>query len=293
MKIRTYIYVAILGGMGWLSSASQLTGAEVKKQILVVIGADHHKPGTHEIAAGGRLMAYALNHVENSESVEALVTYTWPEDKHLIDSVDSVVFIGDQFPAIRFKNSEESMKDLEKMVTRGCGIVCIHFATGLGRNDVPDDGDHPLLHWTGGYFAQNCKHEQSIARIYEASILPSLGKEHPIRQGWDIFRIRDEPYVRNWFGKDGFIEGAFPLAVVQYPPNSPRYETTAWGIERKDGGRGAGITLPHFYQNWKNEDLRRFILNTIFWTAKAEVPEGGVKTTLPDLQTFKPRKLNP
>ena len=34
-------------------------------------------------------------------------------------------------------------------------------------------GDHPLLHWTGGYFATRCKHHQSVARIFEATIKPA------------------------------------------------------------------------------------------------------------------------
>lgn len=31
------------------------------------------------------------------------------------------------------------------MMQRGCGIVCVHFATGLPGADVAPDGDHPLL----------------------------------------------------------------------------------------------------------------------------------------------------
>ena len=49
--------------------------------------------------------------------------------------------------------------------------------------------------------------------------------------------------------------------------------------------------MPHFYKNWANEDLRRFILNGIVWTAKLEVPADGVQTTLPDLKEFQPRAV--
>ena len=49
--------------------------------------------------------------------------------------------------------------------------------------------------------------------------------------------------------------------------------------------------MPHFYKNWLNEDLRRFILNSIVWTAKREVPEEGVQTTLPALETFEPESV--
>jgi hypothetical protein len=49
--------------------------------------------------------------------------------------------------------------------------------------------------------------------------------------------------------------------------------------------------MPYFYKNWRVEDLRRFILNGIVWSAKLDVPEGGVRTTLPDLATLQPASV--
>ena len=46
--------------------------------------------------------------------------------------------------------------------------------------------------------------------------------------------------------------------------------------------------MPHFYKNWTQPDLRRFILNGIVWTARLEVPAEGVKTATPELADFKP-----
>ena len=57
-------------------------------------------------------------------------------------------------------------------------------------------------------------------------------------------------------------------------------------IERQDTGRGFGVVMPHFYRNWKDENLRRFILNGIVWRARRDVPTEGVRTTLPALATF-------
>ena len=48
-----------------------------------------------------------------------------------------------------------------------------------------------------------------------------------------------------------------------------------------DGGRGLGFTGGHFHNNWADDDLRKFMLNAIIWTAKVEVPEGGVSTPTP------------
>jgi hypothetical protein len=67
----------------------------------------------------------------------------------------------------------------------------------------------------------------------------------------------------------------------------------AWGTERRDGGRGFAIVMPHFYQNWANDDLRRFIMNGIVWTAKLDVPPGGVQSPAPDLAKFGAESVEP
>ncbi|MDF1858863.1 MAG: alpha/beta hydrolase [Verrucomicrobiales bacterium] len=270
-----------------------LLGRPTPTGVAIIVGPEKHAPGTHEVAAGGRLIAHCLNEAENVDGIRARVFYEWPEDPDLMKSVDTVVFIGDQFPAERLDGSDRAMSDLEAMTARGCGIVCVHYATGLGVEDVAEDGDHPLLHWTGGYFATRCNHHQSVARIFEATITPTAPEDHPIRRGWAAFDVRDEPYTRNWFGRDGLAEGAISLATVEFPPDDPKTETVAWAIERKDGGRGAGITMPHFFRNWEKEELRRFILNTIVWTSGGDVPANGVESSLPDLKTFEPVSVDP
>jgi hypothetical protein len=66
-----------------------------------------------------------------------------------------------------------------------------------------------------------------------------------------------------------------------------------WAIERADSGRGFGVVMPHFYKNWADDDLRRLILNGILWSAKLEVPVGGVATAKPDLAAFQPESIEP
>ena len=66
-------------------------------------------------------------------------------------------------------------------------------------------------------------------------------------------------------------------------------EAVAWCVQRADDGRGFGIVMPHFYKNWSNEDLRRFVLNGIVWTAGVEVPADGVNSKLPELKVFGPK----
>lgn len=172
--------------------------------------------------------------------------------------------------------------------------MCLHYATGLLGEDVKPDGAHPLLVWMGGYFAnRSCPHHQSIAKIFPAATITPAAPAHPVSRGWKEFTLNDEPYINNYFGPDGnrLAPNVTALATSMLPPESPKRETVAWCVERAAGGRGFGIVMPHFYKNWDNEDLRRFILNGIVWSAKCDVPAGGVQSALPDLKTFSPESV--
>jgi type 1 glutamine amidotransferase len=241
-------------------------------------------------------MKYLAEHMDNVPGVQATVFNDWPQDKAVRDAASTIVFIGDTFPPNRLPNPEQNLADLGAMMQRGCGIVCVHYATGLLGEDVKPDGDHPLLRWMGGYFAhKSCPHHESFAKIFQAATITPAAPQHPIARGWKEFTLKDEPYTNNYFGKENNQPAAnvTALATSMLPPENPKPETVAWCVERADGGRGFGIVMPHFYQNWALDDLRRFILNGIVWTAKLEVPAAGVQTSLPDLATFEPVSVEP
>lgn len=275
-----------------ISSGSLLAEERSQQTVLIVIGPSNHPPGTHEVAAGGRLLAHCLNHAENVPDLEAIVSEGWPEDPELLHRASTIVFLGDTFPGERLPDSESVMTQLGSEMNRGCGIVCIHYATGLRAEDVAPDGDHPLLHWTGGYFATRCKHHQSIAKIFKATIEPAA-PGHPVMNGWNAFTLTDEPYIKNYFGPDGLAANVVPLATSMLPPEDPHREVVAWGTERPDGGRGVGIVMPHFYRSWLVDDLRTLILNGVVWTTGANVPESGVASPPPRLEEFSPGALAP
>jgi len=276
-----------------LFSPADVCAAEAR--VLIVVGPSTHPPGSHEVAAGGRVMRHCIENMENVRGVKADVVVEWPREQAVLDAAGTVVFIGDQFPPMRMPDSTAILGQLGAMMKRGCGIVCVHYATGLAAQDVAADGAHPLLGWLGGYFATKCAHHQSIARIYSAATITPAAPAHPVSRGWREFTLKDEPYINNWFGGEGnsLLPGVTVLATSMLPPESPKSERVAWCIERADGGRGFGIVMPHFYANWKNEDLRRFILNGIVWTAKLDVPAEGVKTAAPDLAAFAPASVEP
>ena len=269
-----------------------IADAEQETRVLIVVGPSNHPPGSHEVAAGGRVMQHCLENMVELVGVKADVFAAWP-GKEARNAASCIVFIGDTFPPNRFPNSQQNLADVAAMMRRGCGIVCVHYATGLVGDDVARDGDHPLLRWLGGYFAnRTCPHHESIARIYPAAISPAA-PDHPISRGWDAFTLHDEPYINNYFGKDAnrLAPNVTALATSLLPPEDPHREVVAWSVQRPDEGRGFGIVMPHFYKNWDNASLRRFILNGIVWAAKLEVPLSGVTTTLPSLATFQPESV--
>jgi hypothetical protein len=80
--------------------------------------------------------------------------------------------------------------------------------------------------------------------------------------------VRDGPYV----------SPKGPYEHIQ--KDKGRAECMLWVVERPDGGRGFGFTGGHFHDNWGNDDYRKVVLNTLVWLAKAEVPSGGVESSV-------------
>jgi type 1 glutamine amidotransferase len=272
-----------------LVSSASVWAAE-PAHVLIVVGPSKHPPGSHEVAAGGRVLKHCLEQVSD---VRVDLVYEWPKEE-LRRQASTVVFLGDTFPANRFPDPEQNLADLSNMMERGCGIVCIHYATGLLGQDVSKDGSHPLLQWMGGYFAnRSCPHHESIARIYPEATITPAAPEHPVCRGWKEFTLNDEPYINNYFGPDDNqpAPNVTILATSMLPPDQPHKEAVAWCVARRDGGRGFGLVMPHFFKNWNQDNLRKFILNGIVWTAKREIPQEGLQTTLPELKTFEPEAV--
>jgi hypothetical protein len=158
---------------------------------------------------------------------------------------------------------------------------------------VAEDGNHPLLDWLGGYYAANCKHHKSSGGFYEKVEYPPAAGNHPILRGWKAFSFQGESYWNIYFGKDGPSSAVVPIATCALPPEDPKTQVVAWAFERKDGGRGVGLSPPHYFREWRIDDLRTMVLNGIAWAAKIEVPAAGVQCKLPDLSIFAPKSVEP
>lgn len=295
MKLRNHdLRAALWGGLLLLGAAgwAGVAPAAEADTILFLVGPEKHPPGTHEVAAGARLMAYCVEQAPGAKGLKTRVATEWVRDPEWLRQVRVVVFTGDQFPPTQMAGTREIMADLEGMAQRGCGMVCIHYATSAHQEFAPEEVQAALYAWVGGFglFKGREDPTSSVARIFEATFTP-VGGGHAILRGVEPFTLNDEPYFKLKFAEETGRFGVQPLVTALLPPEAPQKETVAWCIEGRDGHRGFSVVLPHFYVNWENASMRKLVLNGIFWTARQEVPAGGVDTVLPPLATFGPQAV--
>ena len=130
--------------------------------------------------------------------------------------------------------------------------------------------------------------------------VPNLNKfpVHPVTTGVGSFQLLDEWYFNmRWPQNPSGITHILvdkPADRVRkgpyvYPPGpydhivaaSGRDETMMWTFDRPDGGRGFGFTGGHKHVNWSDDNCRKVVLNAMLWIAKAEIPAGGVVSSVP------------
>src|SRR5438093_4457663 len=169
----------------------------------------------------------------------------------------------------------ERLKTLARQMRRGCRFVQCHWTT-FNPSRVHDQ----ITEWVGGYF----DYEKGTApnkwfsaiKTWEGPV--TLGSpEHPISRGVKPFTIKEEFYFKLRFREND--DRVRPIVRTR-PPGEPQDHVIGYAVERQEGGRGFGFAGGHVTENWWNADYRRLILNAIVWTARVEVPEGGVASRL-------------
>ncbi len=268
-----------------------------KTKIVFVAGKPSHGPGEHEHRAGSMLLANALN--ENMPNVEAVVvTDGWPADPAVFDGAASVVMYSDGGGGHPLN---ANIATFQPLVDKGVGLVCIHYAVETTQGEYGDK----FLEYLGGYFEVGW----SVNPHWTADFTKMPA--HPIARGVPRFEINDEWYFHMrfapgiQFGPEG--NGVTPI-LTALPPMSTldradgsrsgnptvraaiqngEVQHMAWAFERPNGGRGFGFTGGHFHRNWQNDHFRKVVLNAIVWTAKLDVPEGGVPSKTPTDEEMK------
>lgn len=267
------------------------------RRVLFVVGPSGHPPGTHEVAASARLLKYCVDQVSAGRGIETTVSEGWPPDPAVLDHVRVVVFTGDMFPPFRFANSTEVFGQLLQFVKRGGSIVCLHYATSV--NDSKDAKVTPevldnLYRLMGGFghFLPGNVLPGTQARHLQVTVTPTE-TGHPVVRGVKPFSFMDEPYFPIRFDNSKSGAPVTPLATALLPPEKPASEVVAWSVDRGSGSRSVGVVFPHFFANWRDDSLRKLVVNGILWAASEEVPANGFETTLPPLETFAPKAVTP
>ena len=261
-----------------------------KKKVAFIAGTPSHGFGSHEHNAGCKLLAKALN--ESGLPIEASVyTNGWPNDDSVLDFADSIVVYCDGGKRHPFNNHLDRLQQLQN---RGIGMTTIHYGVEVPKGPSGD----AFVRWTGGYFET----DWSVNPHWTGNF--NQFPQHPITSGVKPFVVNDEWYYHMRFAED--MNGVTPI-LSDLPPtstlvkedgslsrkdgahsNNPhvraavleRKETqhVAWACERKDGGRGFGFTGGHYHWNWGNDNFRKLVLNAIAWTARVDIPEGGIES---------------
>jgi type 1 glutamine amidotransferase len=258
------------------------------KKIVMVAGTPSHGRGAHEFNAGTMILKKCL---DNTPGVVAAAYYNgWPADPTAFDNADSILLYmdgGSGHPVIQ----RNRLAEIDQLMKRGVGLCCAHYAVEVPR----EKGGPDLTKWIGGYYETG----YSINPHWDARFtdLP----KHPVTSGVEPFTINDEWYYNIRFpegqsGIEPLLKAAPPDATRRTDAskaNPGRVEIVAWAVERPDGGRGFGFTGGHNHSNWGNDQFRKLVLNALLWTAKADVPSGGVASTVtPDelTQNLDPKK---
>ena len=252
------------------------------KKIVFIAGTPSHGPGEHEHRAGCLLLKACLDQVPGITSV--VYSNGWPANpSEAFEGAATVVVYSDGgggHPLLQ----DDRLATIGALMRKGVGLCCIHYAV----EPTKEKGEKEFLDWIGGCFELDWSVNPTWTADYRS--LP----DHPITRGVKPLKLYDEWYFHMRF-RDG-MEHVSPLLNAVAPPTTmsrpdgphegnPAVRASvknedvqhmAWAYERPDGGRGFGYTGGHYHKNWGNDSVRKLVLNAILWTAKIEVPPGGV-----------------
>ncbi len=265
--------------------AGNISGQE--RRIVFLAGKPSHGYGAHEHLAGCRVLAQSIERALPDLKCE-VISGGWPEDDAVLDGADSIVMYcdgGRRHPAL------EHLEQLRSLWKRGVGFVCLHYAVEVPK----DSAGEVFLSGLGGYFETHWSVNPHWTANYQS--LPT----HEVTRGVKPFAANDEWYFHMRFQPD--MQSVTPILSAVAPPETmtrkdgphsgnpavreavgraiPQH--TAWVFERPDGGRSFGFTGGHYHWNWGREEILKLVGNAIVWTAKVEVPSGGLDVRRPTL----------
>lgn len=293
----------VVAGVACLGSGlGQELGADVgerpaRKQVLFFAGSKSHGWGAHKHQAGSLLLSESLKNSGLEVDVELIEE--WPDAERL-DRADAFVIYADGW---QHHPATGHLDDLEAFMNRGGGLTVLHWATGIGSDDLGRGKDHehdPIRKQWRRLVGADFEPWHSVSRFWEAGFEQLA--DHEVTQGVEPFTIWEECYFHLRCTDPEHehvtpLHEALPPVQIIHPGRAadsgsdsaleavgtrrePQY--CAWGFDRPGGGRAFGYTGGHLHWNWARDEVRKLILNGIYWTTGATVPEDGVETPRPD-----------
>lgn len=253
-----------------------------QRTLVLIGGPPSEGPGRHDYPAGVRLLQALL---ESSPDVTAIAGLTvraypdgWPDDPRAFDDAATVVWYFDGLDRHPLRDPARRAQ-VDALMQRGVGLVALHQSS-----TVPLTDDLGLPRWLGA------TRRGLFDRTTETAHVEPADAAHPVLRGVEAFAYRDEFYPSLQVAPDAqallqatlhpqFRDGVHLLA------DTPERTTLAWARQRADGGRSFVFSGAHFLAALDEPMLRKALLNAIFWTARFEVPEHGVRSTLARVTT--------
>ena len=235
-----------------------------EKKILLIGHQLDHAWGTHMYLPTCQMLAKCLM---QTPGVNAIVSDGWPEEKGMLEGIDALVLYSSPGGEILLDGAQAG--EVDRLMKQGVGLVCIHWATGLKKENEERLGEK-WMNTLGGMWLH------FVGLKIDESDLRQLNPEHPVCNGWEEYQLNDEFYLNTQVAP-----GSETLLEVEVDGNKV---PVAWAFERpiSKGGRSFGTTLGHFHRNFKIEAFRRMIVNAILWSAHVQLPLGGAPVAVTD-----------
>jgi len=258
-----------------LPVVSAAEGPSPVKKVVLIAGKKSHGPGVHEYEKDVKLLKHFLDTSPNTKHIKAEAHFDgWPQDPKTLDDADTIVLLSDgldkQYPLDQHPFLKgDHLQVIERQVRRGCGLVVIHWPMWVPSHV----GQETFMPWLGGF----CDYENPPGPGMSDKVDWTRQLGHPICRGVRPFEFQDEYYANvRFLAEDSRFTPILPFAA------KPKERLWAWAWQRDDGGRSFVFIGGHPHKNWEIPELRKTVLNAIVWTTKAEVPAGGVESTMPD-----------
>lgn len=259
--------------------AGGASGVEAADRIVLIGGIKSEGPAQHDYPNGIRVLKALLDASPDARAIEGLSVDAhpdgWPSDPAALENAATLVWYFDGLEKHPLLDAAHRAQ-VEALMKKGVGLIALHQATTVPAADTTVN----LQRWLGAARYGMFDRATEMVRFEPVT--------HAVSRGVGAFTYRDEFYPTLRFVADG--RGVVPILQgklhVEFREgrhlvlDQPTVSTVGWAYERPDGGRSFGFSGTHYLASFDEPAVRRLLLNAIFWTARLDVPQSGVRDGL-------------